>query len=244
MILKRVEVIEDDESEIMEAVRRMSNRYDMVVTSGGIGPTHDDITYRSIAKAFNLPLVLHKEAFALMKQLSKPHPNQPNFNWDEDSPALRAKLRMVELPTDASRPLDEQFLFPCKDMWVPVAVVNGNVHILPGVPKLFEKLLDGLTPYILPRLADPEGRGIARVIISTPLPESAVAAYLAELAERVEPKGVKVGSYPRWGKKRNTVTLVGRDKAYLESIAPEVVHYVKGRLVKVEGEDDEDEGAF
>jgi len=71
-----------------------------------------------------------------MKQISKPHPNQPNFNWDEDSPALRARLRMVELPTDASRPLAEQFLFPCKELWVPIAVVNGNVHILPGVPRL------------------------------------------------------------------------------------------------------------
>jgi hypothetical protein len=71
-----------------------------------------------------------------MKKLSKPNPNQPNFNWEEDSPALRAKLRMVELPTDASRPLAEQFLFPCKDLWVPIAVVNGNVHILPGVPRL------------------------------------------------------------------------------------------------------------
>lgn len=71
-----------------------------------------------------------------MKKLTKPHPGQPNFSWDEDTPARRAKLRMVELPTDASRPLEEQFLFPCKDLWVPVAVVNGNVHILPGVPKL------------------------------------------------------------------------------------------------------------
>ena len=71
-----------------------------------------------------------------MKQLSKPHPNQPNFNWDQDSPALRARLRMVQLPTDSTRPPAEQFLFPCKDLWVPVAVVNGNVHILPGVPKL------------------------------------------------------------------------------------------------------------
>jgi hypothetical protein len=85
--------------------------------------------------------VLHKEAYALMKQLSKPHPNQPNFNWDVDSPALRAKLRMVELPTDAGRPLAEQFLFPCKELWVPVAVVNGNVHILPGVPRLCRSLL-------------------------------------------------------------------------------------------------------
>lgn len=71
-----------------------------------------------------------------MKKLSKPHPGQPNFNWDEDTPALRAKLRMVELPTDASRPLEEQFIFPSKDLWVPIAVVNRNVHILPGVPRL------------------------------------------------------------------------------------------------------------
>lgn len=71
-----------------------------------------------------------------MKKLSKSHPGQPNFSWDEDSPALRARLRMVELPTDTSRPLEEQFIFPCKELWVPVAVVNGNVHILPGVPRL------------------------------------------------------------------------------------------------------------
>jgi hypothetical protein len=49
-----------------------------------------------------------------------------------------------------------------------------------------------------------------RILISTPMPESMVAPYLTELAARVEPRGVKVGSYPRWGKKRNTVTLVGR----------------------------------
>jgi len=110
--------------------------------------SHDDITYRSIAKAFGLPLVLHKEAYALMKKLSKPHPEQPNFNWDEDSPALRAKLRMVELPTDTSRPLEEQCLFPCKNLWVPIAVVNGNVHILPGVPWLCECF------FFLPRLSN------------------------------------------------------------------------------------------
>ncbi|KAL2024623.1 hypothetical protein VTK56DRAFT_7666 [Thermocarpiscus australiensis] len=237
--LKRIEVIEDDEAEIIEAVRRMSERYDFVVTSGGIGPTHDDITYQSIAKAFGLPLVLHQEAYALMKKLSKPRPGQLPVNWDEDSSVRRARLRMVELPTDTSRPLEEQFLFPCKDLWVPVAVVNRNVHILPGVPSLFKQLLDGLKPHILPRLADPEAKGIVRVIISTPLPESAIAEYLTGLAERVAPRGVKVGSYPRWGKKRNTVTLVGKDREYIESITPEVVHHVQGRLVTVEGEDDE-----
>ncbi|KAJ0325079.1 hypothetical protein COL5a_007586 [Colletotrichum fioriniae] len=254
--LKRVEVIEDDESEIVEAVRRMSDRYDFVVTSGGIGPTHDDITYQSIAKAFDLPLVLNQEAFEKMKKLSKPHPGQPNFDWDVDSPALQAKLRMVILPTDEKRDPKKQFVFPHEDLWVPVNVVNGNIHILPGVPRLcrstpdaslrheianiiraVEKLLDGLKPGIVPRLTDPEGKGLCRVLISTPLPESAVAGYLTQLAAKVEPKGVKVGSYPRWGQ-NGTVTLVGRDQAYIESIVAEVVQGVEGKRVNAEGEDD------
>ncbi|KAK1475359.1 molybdenum cofactor synthesis domain-containing protein [Colletotrichum abscissum] len=235
--LKRVEVIEDDESEIVEAVRRMSDRYDFVVTSGGIGPTHDDITYQSIAKAFDLPLVLNQEAFEKMKKLSKPHPGQPDFDWDVDSPALQAKLRMVILPTDEKRDPKKQFVFPHEDLWVPVNVVNGNIHILPGVPRLFEKLLDGLKPGIVPRLTDPEGKGLCRVLISTPLPESAVAGYLTQLAAKVEPKGVKVGSYPRWGQ-NGTVTLVGRDQAYIESIVAEVVQGVEGKRVNAEGEDD------
>ncbi|KAB8298292.1 hypothetical protein EYC80_002022 [Monilinia laxa] len=210
--LKRVEVIADDEDEIVEAVRRMSNNYDFVVTSGGIGPTHDDITYQSIGNAFGLKLKLHQEAYERMKRLSKPHPRQPNFNWDEDSPAKKAKLRMVELPLDESRDWSKQVIFPCEDLWVPVACVNGNIHILPGVPRLFEQLLEGLKASLLPRLTDPDGKGICRVLISTPMSESGVAPYLTELAARVEPKGIKVGSYPRWGKAHNTVTLVGRDR--------------------------------
>ncbi|KAI0206398.1 molybdopterin binding domain-containing protein [Astrocystis sublimbata] len=238
MNLKRVETIEDDEAEIVEAVQRMSNRYDFVVTSGGIGPTHDDITYQSIAKAFGLPLKLHAEAYERMKKLSKPNKLQPNFSWDVESPAKTARLRMVELPIDESLDLDKQVLFPRDDLWVPVSVVHGNVHILPGVPRLFESLLEGIKPFIVDRLVDPEGKGICRIIISTPLPESVVAGYLTELATKVASKGVKVGSYPRW-KKNNSVTLVGRDRDYLESLVPEVVANVQGKRVAVEGEDDD-----
>ncbi|RYP48132.1 hypothetical protein DL768_005929 [Monosporascus sp. mg162] len=239
--LKRVEVIEDDEEEIIEAVRRMSDRYDFVVTSGGIGPTHDDITYQSIAKAFGLKLKLHEEAYGRMKKLSKPRKSEPDFSWDVESPARTARLRMVELPTDESRDLSKQVLFVRDDLWVPISVVNGNIHILPGVPRLFESLLEGLKPFIVDRLVDPEGNGINRIIISTPMAESAVAGYLAELAAKVAPYGIKVGSYPRWGKKTNSVTLVGRDLAYLESLVPEVVEKINGKRVVVEGEDDEPE---
>jgi hypothetical protein len=76
-------------------------------------------------------------------------------------------------------------------------------------------------------------------LFSTPLPESEVAPYLTALAGKVESKGIKVGSYPRWGKSRNTVTLVGKDLELLESLVPEVEKAVQGRRVQVEGEDDD-----
>jgi molybdopterin-biosynthesis enzyme MoeA-like protein len=200
--------------------------------------SHDDITYQSIAKAFDLPLKLHQPAFEKMKKLSKPHRSMPNFSWDSPSPQLTARLRMVELPIDESRNIDDQVLFVKEELWVPISVVNSNIHILPGVPRLFEALLDGMKPVLRPRLTDPEGKGTYRILFSTPLAESAVAGYLTELAAKVGPKGIKVGSYPRWMKKRNTVTLVGRDKEYMESLVPEVEKGVDGRRVMTEGEDD------
>jgi molybdopterin-biosynthesis enzyme MoeA-like protein len=184
----------------------MSSNYDFVVTSGGIGPTHDDITYQSIAKAFDLPLVLHENALEKMKRLSKPHPGQKNFSWDEDSPARKAKMRMIELPYDKNLPDEDQVVFVAEDLWVPINVVNGNIHILPGIPRLFEKMLTGLKPRLVPRLTDPEGKGVHRVLFSTPLPESEVAGYLTELAAKVKDKGINVGSYPRWGKSRKSIT--------------------------------------
>jgi molybdopterin-biosynthesis enzyme MoeA-like protein len=202
--------------------------------------SHDDITYQSIAKAFGLQLKLHDAAYQRMKQLSKPHKSQPDFSWDVPSAALTAKKRMVELPIDEKVPDEDQVLFVSEGLWVPVSVVNGNIHILPGVPRLFEAMMDGLKPRILPRLTDPEGKGVLRILISTPMAESAVAGYLTELAAKAEPKGVKVGSYPRWGKDHNTVTLVGRDREFMESLVPEVEAAVKGRRVDKEGEDDAD----
>ena len=158
----------------------------------------------------------HKGALTRMKTLSKSRPSQPKFSYDIPSPALEAKKRMIRLPIDTSRSEEGQVLFVDDSLWVPISVVNGNIHVLPGVPRLFQALLEGLKPLLLPQLADPEGKGTYRLLFSTPMGESAVAGYLTELAAKVEPKDVKVGSYPRWGKKRNTVTLVGRDKEYME----------------------------
>jgi molybdopterin-biosynthesis enzyme MoeA-like protein len=211
---------------------------DDFANSEALSVRHDDITYQSIAKAFGLPLKLHDEAFERMKKLSRPHKSQPNFSWDTPSAALTAKKRMIELPLDDSRPYEDQVIFVDDNLWVPLSVVNGNIHILPGVPRIFESMLDGLKPFLLPRLTDPEGKGVHRILISTPLPESAVAEYLTQLQAKTEAKGVKIGSYPRWGKEHNTVTLVGRDVEYMESLVAEVEEEVQGKRVAVEGEDD------
>ncbi|CAI6342093.1 unnamed protein product [Periconia digitata] len=177
-----------------------------------------------------------------MKRLSKPHASQPNFSWDTPSAALTAKKRMIQLPLDDSLPDEDQVIFVNESLWVPVSCVNGNIHILPGIPRLFESMLDGLRPRLLPRLTDPEGKGVLRILISTPMAESTIAEYLTQLAAKTEAKGVKVGSYPRWQKNRNTVTLVGRDGEFMESLVPEVEEAVQGRRVAVEGEDDSDSG--
>lgn len=198
-------------------------------------PRHDDITYPSIASAFGLKLKLHEGTYEKMKKISKP---QDGFSWDAPSPARTAKLRMVELPFEESRSDAEQYLFVHDDMWVPICVVNGNIHILPGIPRLFEKLLDGLRPLLLPRITDPEGKGIYRLSFATPLVESAAASYLTELAAKVAARGIKVGSYPRWGKRHNAVTLVGRDREFMESLVPEIERELRGRKVSTEEECD------
>lgn len=99
---------------------------------------------------------------------------------------------MIILPFDESRNTDDQVIFTDEALWVPMCVVNGNVHILPGVPRLFERMLEGLKPTLMPRLSDPEGKGTYRILFATPLAESEVASYLTELAAKTEPKGVKV----------------------------------------------------
>lgn len=131
--------------------------------------------------------------------------------------------------------------FPASPDFVshPYPFKPGSSTLTPN--STVESLLEGLKPSIVSRLADPEGKGTTRIIFSTPMAESAVAGYLTELAAKVAPKGVKVGSYPRWGKQNNSVTLVGRDKEYLESLVDEVEKNIQGKRVLVEGEDDQAE---
>ncbi|RPA85057.1 Molybdopterin binding protein [Ascobolus immersus RN42] len=223
--LQRIEVIPDDELDIIDSCRRLTQRYDFIITTGGIGPTHDDITYQSIANAFELPLGIHEETVARMKVLSKTKPGHKEVDWEVESPQLNAKLRMAKLP--AGEIVD--YIYPCPDLWVPIVKVR-NIHILPGIPTLFRQLMDALTPY-LPLDASHKSH---RILISTPLGESEVAEYLTNLQEMVEPKGIKIGSYPRWGRANNTITMTGKDLEFMESLVEDVCNNTNGERFFVE----------
>ena len=182
-------------------------------------------TYPSIAKAFNQPLKYHDETLKRMEELSI-----RKFDTTATDEATMARKRMAHFPSEA------EVLFPANDLWVPVVIVNKNIFILPGVPRLFSSLLSGLKPIIGPCV--PPGRRQHRLIVATEEPESAIAPYLAELQGRVAAQGIKVGSYPKW-KGGVKVSLLGRDKEQLEALVAEVEKGVNG--VRRNEEDEEKE---
>ncbi|ORY61190.1 MoaB/Mog domain-containing protein [Leucosporidium creatinivorum] len=216
--LKRIEVIADDEEEISEAVTRMSKAYDLVITSGGIGPTHDDITYSSIAKAFNKDLEYHEETKRRMNLLAKKRPNPAEQTEEQKT----ARNRMALFPTDS------EVLFVQEDLWVPVVRVNGNVCIFPGVPSLFERLVTAFLSRWVP--LPPSTEKPTRVLIHTELPESSIAPFLTTLQERVKKELIRVGSYPKLSAGVD-VSLIGKDASRLEELAEEVVKELQGEII-------------
>lgn len=142
--LKRIEVISDDPDEIAEAVQRMVKNYDMVVTSGGIGPTHDDLTYESIGKALNAyPLEYDEETLQRMAA----HQKTRSYSEEQTEEMVTARKRMALFPSNKNG-TPVEVIYPQEQLWVPVVRVANKVCILPGVPRLFEALLEGFEPYI------------------------------------------------------------------------------------------------
>ncbi|KAG7095806.1 hypothetical protein E1B28_006506 [Marasmius oreades] len=238
--LKRVEVIPDDEAEIIAASRRLVEQYDFVVTTGGIGPTHDDITYASLARAFNQNLQHHEETLRRMNEMNK------NRAWmaSMDAEQRDATKRMALFPEKA------EVIFIGRDIWVPVVRLEGKLCVFPGIPALFQKMLDGLTDYL--PLLPPSERPL-RIQIFTERPESMIAPYLTSLQARLKADGIQVGSYPVLNQ-GVFVSLIGRDipsfvgssttngkklkkgppRIWLAEVAKEVEREVGGRVVSEE----------
>jgi len=238
--LKRVEVIADDEAQIMEASRRMVHNYDFVITSGGIGPTHDDITYASLARAFTGgKLSHHKETLRRMAEMSK-HRTWAKEQTKEQKEQREARERMALFPACQSGGGDNaigeehgglvEVLFVKEDIWVPVVRLQRKLCVFPGIPVLFQKMLDSLTPYL--SLPPKEERPL-RLQVFTTMPESSIAPYLTALQKRVQPEGIRIGSYPVL-QKGVYVSLIGSDKARVKQLGEEVEKETQGREVSEE----------
>jgi molybdenum cofactor synthesis domain-containing protein len=172
--LREVRVVRDLEPEIVTAVNELRPRFTYVFTTGGIGPTHDDVTTDAIAKAFGVPVVVDPGAVAAMRQ---------HFSDKELTPA---RLRMARIP-EAAELIDNAI------SRAPGFMI-GNVIVMAGVPRIMQVMLDA----VLPRLA--KGRPMLSRSVRIDAPEGDVAPGLSEL-QSAHPE-VQIGSYPFFEKKR------------------------------------------
>jgi molybdenum cofactor synthesis domain-containing protein len=204
----RVHVIPDEVDLIAEEVSSFSRMFHYVLTSGGVGPTHDDVTMEGVAKAFNTRLVTHAE----MKDLL--------LGALQGSEANASQLKMCELPEGAE-------LIQGGDLWLPLVCVR-NVYIFPGIPRLLRSKFDSArdvfkgSPFHL-----------RRIFMSCI--ESDIAQHLHDLLE--EFPDLQLGSYPRTSDSdyRTMLTLESRDGAYVnKAVEVLLVRLPKASLLRVE----------
>lgn len=115
---------------------------------------------------------------------------------------------------------------PCDDLWVPIVIVNSNIHIFPGIPYLFERLLDGFQPHLL-EVVGQHGQ-YHREQIVTSHPEGVIATVLTEIQEKVVGDRIKIGSYPNWFNQNVVVSVVGKDEARVKEVAEEIKVKIDG----------------
>jgi molybdenum cofactor synthesis domain-containing protein len=168
--LSEVRVVPDHMERIAEAVNALRSTYDYLFTTGGIGPTHDDITVDAIAAAFGVPVVVHPAARKILE----------DYYRDRPGGLTDARLRMARVPDGAE-------LIPNETSGAP-GVRMGNVFILAGVPYIAAAMLEALTGKLK------GGRPVVSITVGARAPESDVADLLRE-TEAANP-GVAIGSYP------------------------------------------------
>jgi molybdenum cofactor synthesis domain-containing protein len=200
--LREVRVVPDIEDEIVAAVNTLRVRFTYVFTTGGIGPTHDDITADCIAKAFGVPIDVDPRAVAMLKE---------RFSETELTPA---RLRMARIPAGAD-------LVPNAVSKAPGFRI-GNVIVMAGVPSIMQSMLDAVAPSLS------TGRKMLSETIDAGLPEGAVAEPLGAIA-KANPDTM-IGSYPYFDGTRYATRLVvrARDAERLAAVAAEVAAMVDG----------------
>tara|TARA_B100001123_G_C15085739_1_gene937553 strand:+ start:43 stop:792 length:750 start_codon:yes stop_codon:yes gene_type:complete len=205
--VKEVRIIPDIEKNIVETVNFLRKEYDYVFTTGGIGPTHDDITAQSIAKAFNLEYEIHREGYKILESYYKPG----EFN--------EGRQKMIWMPKNAKLILN------------PTSGAPGfsieNVFCLPGVPSILKSMLGGMKSDIV------GGNPILSHNISLKTVESEIANSLTKVQEKN--KDVEIGSYPFFqaGKLGVSIVIRSEDQDKINNCISQILEFVKEKKIEI-----------
>ena len=207
VIVREVRVIPDIEKTIVDTLNVLRKENNYVFTTGGIGPTHDDITAQSVAKAFGLKYETHKEAFKILEAYYKPG----EFN--------EGRKKMVKMPENA-----ELILNPTSG--APGFSVE-NVFCLPGVPSILKSMLGSLKNKIV------GGEPVLSHTISLKTVESEIANSLTKVQD--QNGEVEIGSYPFFhaGKLGVSIVLRSENQSKIDNCISQVLDFVKEKNIEI-----------
>ena len=199
--------IPDIEEVIISTVNELKQKFDYIFTSGGIGPTHDDITAQSISKAFELKYEIHKEAYKILEK----YYGTNDFN--------EGRQRMTWMPSKANLILNPSSGAP--------GFYVKNVFCLPGVPAILESMLPNLTNKIV------GGEPILSKTISLRTLESEIAKPLKKVQEKNNE--VDIGSYPffRKGKIGVSIVLTSKDQSKMDKCNSQILEFIKEKKIEI-----------
>ena len=205
--LEEVRIIPDIEVTIIRTIKEASKKFKYVFTTGGIGPTHDDITAKSIAKAFNVKYCYHPEAFKILQDYYE----KGKFNL--------GRRKMAKMPQNASL------------IFNPSSAAPGfsvkNVYCLPGVPSILKSMLGGLNNRIT------GGSKILSKTLSLRTVESEISVPLEKVQKKF--KNLEIGSYPFFKQGKIGVSLVIRSKNLnlIKKCTNDIINFEKKKKIKI-----------
>jgi len=202
-----VRIIEDREETIIKCIKDIRKKFKYIFTTGGIGPTHDDITSKSIAKAFNLSYGYHKEAYKILAKYYKPG----EFN--------EGRKKMAKIP-------DKAKLIYNPSSGAPGFIVE-NVFCLPGVPSILKSMVEGLKNKIV------GGKKILSKTISIITVESEIAKSLENVQKKF--KDIEIGSYPffRLGKIGVSIVIRSTEMKQINHCSKDIVNFILKKKIQI-----------
>ena len=205
--VKEVRVIPDDEKIIINTVNELRKKFNYIFTTGGIGPTHDDITAESISNAFNLEYGFHKEAFSILDNYYKP------------GEFTEGRQKMAKMPTTAKLIINPSSGAP--------GFYVENVFCLPGVPSILKSMLGGLNNVLV------GGDPVLSKTLNLRTVESEIAKPLSDVQNNNI--DVEIGSYPffRAGKLGVSIVLRSTDQKKIDKCNDQILKFVKLKDIEI-----------